>query len=270
VNRAIVLIGCLCAAGAVAAYTHSTQDADEPPTFTVHVPERAADPGRSAAPAAPMQRAAVPPGDRVALTRALQRELRRVGCYGGDINGVWTTSSRMAMKSFVDHVNAALPIDSPDHILLSLVQGHQGTACGSLCPPEQAADGTGRCIAGAQSAKAAGDGTAPPSDTGTPAEGDRKAAATATAATAAAGAAVAASATAAKGAPKADVADGGRAGPAATQGDDALKGDRSNRTARHSGPVPPERIHKRRTSRTSKQAQPPKFVRNIMRAFGIR
>ena len=55
-----------------------------------------------------------------------------MGCYGGDINGVWTTSSRMAMKSFTDHVNASLPIDNPDHVLLSLVQGHRDAACGGL------------------------------------------------------------------------------------------------------------------------------------------
>jgi hypothetical protein len=34
--------------------------------------------------------------------------------------------------------------------------------------------------------------------------------------------------------------------------------------------VPPERVHKRRARRTPNQAKPPKFVRNIMRAFGIR
>jgi hypothetical protein len=203
----------------------------------------------------------------VALARALQRELRRVGCYGGDVNGVWTTSSRMAMKSFVDHVNAALPIDDPDQILLSLVQGHHGTACGSPCPPEQAADG-GRCMGGTQSAKAAGEGAPPAFKPETPAEEARNT--TLPAATAAAAAAVAPSAAAAKGAPKPDVTDG-RAGPAPTPGDNALKGDRSGGQASgHSGPVPPERVHKRRARRTPNQAKPPKFVRNIMRAFGIR
>jgi hypothetical protein len=74
------------------------------------------------------------PGDRGGLASALQRELQRVGCYDRDINGVWTTSSRMAMQTFLSRVNAALPFDEPDVILLRLVQAHSGTACGRLCP----------------------------------------------------------------------------------------------------------------------------------------
>jgi hypothetical protein len=75
-----------------------------------------------------------PPGDRAGLASALQRELQRVGCYDREINGVWTTSSRMAMQTFLSRVNAALPFDEPDLILLSLVQAHNGRACGRLCP----------------------------------------------------------------------------------------------------------------------------------------
>ena len=33
------------------------------------------------------------------------------------------------MKAFTTRVNATLPVDKPDHILLALVQGHQGVAC---------------------------------------------------------------------------------------------------------------------------------------------
>ena len=74
------------------------------------------------------------PGDRSQLARALQRELLRVGCYDREINGVWTTSSRMAMQAFLERVNAALPFDEPDVVLLSLVQAHKGAACGKSCP----------------------------------------------------------------------------------------------------------------------------------------
>jgi peptidoglycan hydrolase-like protein with peptidoglycan-binding domain len=68
-------------------------------------------------------------GDRGSVTRQLQSELKRVGCYDGEVNGVWTTSSRLAMKSFTDLVNAKLPIEKPDPILLALVQGHQERVC---------------------------------------------------------------------------------------------------------------------------------------------
>jgi hypothetical protein len=90
---------------------------------------------------------AVPaPADRAALTRELQRELKRVGCYEGQINGIWTTSSRMAMQTFTERVNAALPIDEPDSVLLSLVQAYSGVACGKSCPAGQDMVLSGHCL----------------------------------------------------------------------------------------------------------------------------
>jgi hypothetical protein len=85
------------------------------------------------------------PGDRPRLASALQRELRRVGCYDREINGVWTTSSRMAMQTFLEKVNAALPFDEPDVILLSLVEAHKGTACGRFCSTGETLTHPGQC-----------------------------------------------------------------------------------------------------------------------------
>jgi hypothetical protein len=83
---------------------------------------------------------------REQLTRDLQRELGRVGCYDGEINGVWNTASRRAMKAFTDRVNATLPLDKPDHILLTLVRGHAAEACGAPCPSGQLMSREGRCL----------------------------------------------------------------------------------------------------------------------------
>jgi hypothetical protein len=110
-------------------------------------------------PAGEPQKATATPGDRASLTRELQRELQRVGCYDGDVSGTWTTSSRMAMKAFTDRVNASLPIDQPDYILLSLVQRHPGKACGAGCPSGQSLVEE-RCVPSAVLAKA-GKATAP-------------------------------------------------------------------------------------------------------------
>jgi len=63
------------------------------------------------------------------LVRALQRELNRVGCYSGDIDGDWGPGSKRAMSAFIDRVNASLPVEEPDYILLSLVKGHKGLGC---------------------------------------------------------------------------------------------------------------------------------------------
>jgi hypothetical protein len=93
----------------------------------------------------PQSQSAPIPFDRVTLVRELQRELGRVGCYSGPLNGVWTTSTRTAMKSFTDRVNAILPVENPDAILLSLVRSHQGQGCGS-CPAGQSLAKNGRCL----------------------------------------------------------------------------------------------------------------------------
>ena len=90
----------------------------------------------------------MPLAQRASLARALQRELQRVGCYDGDINGNWSTSTRMAMKAFTDRVNASLPTDAPDYILLSLVQRHEGKACGTGCPTGQMLSDEGRLACG--------------------------------------------------------------------------------------------------------------------------
>ncbi|MGQ0456633.1 MAG: hypothetical protein ACT4OU_06190 [Hyphomicrobium sp.] len=89
------------------------------------------------------------PGDavtRAELARDLQRELIRVGCYGGEINGAWTASTRRAMAAFNERVNATLPITEPDYILLTLVQGQSGVVCGASCPSGEVAAADGRCV----------------------------------------------------------------------------------------------------------------------------
>jgi hypothetical protein len=97
-----------------------------------------------------------PMSDPAALARTLQRELKRVGCYDGEIGGVWNGASRAAMKAFTERVNAALPVDSPDPVLLALVQAHQGRACGGACPTGEALSADGRCLPVAILGKAQG------------------------------------------------------------------------------------------------------------------
>jgi hypothetical protein len=130
--RAIVLVLCLGSAGGIAAYSYySRGDTGErggdkgEPVYTLPPP--------SSAPVSYTPKTsgpeAIAPEDIGALARALQRELKRVGCYNGEVSGVWGPPSRLAMKSFLDRVNAALPVDRPDPVLLSLVQGHSERVC---------------------------------------------------------------------------------------------------------------------------------------------
>src|SRR5581483_3714571 len=100
----------------------------------------------------PAPRITIPKGE--ALTRELQKELRRVGCYDGEINGAWTPSTRRAMKAFTDRLNASLPVDAPDPVLYALVQGQRVEVCGKLCPTGQASSEDGRCLPAAIVARA--------------------------------------------------------------------------------------------------------------------
>ena len=119
-------------------------------------------------------RAGPGPRDRDAIGRELQKELKRVGCYEGELNGAWTPLTRQAMKAFTDRVNATLPTDEPDSILLTLVQAYQDKVCGKPCPAGQGLSDVGRCVPNAILARAAKKATpvvvaAPPAEKPTPA-----------------------------------------------------------------------------------------------------
>jgi hypothetical protein len=93
----------------------------------------------------PKPRTLIPTG-RAAIGRQLQRELKRVGCYDGNLNGEWTRPTRQAMNAFIDRVNAKLPTNVPDGILLALVQAYDDKVCGRRCPPDQGLSDTGVCL----------------------------------------------------------------------------------------------------------------------------
>lgn len=169
-----------------------------------------AQPGQPAIAVAPRGQ---PNGDmsRDELVRNLQRELKRVGCYAGDIDGDWGTGSKRAMLSFTDRVNASLPVEQPDFILLTLLKGQAPGVCGRTCPAGQSFADNGRCMPSAviaQQARRRGtrdDAAGQPAPTATagwstqvarPATGTQREVDTATVAAGAAAAAVVAAAVA--------------------------------------------------------------------------
>jgi Putative peptidoglycan binding domain len=83
------------------------------------------------------------------LTKELQRQLRRVGCYSGEIDGVWTQSTRRAMQTFTNRVNATLPVERPDHVLLAILQSQPDRICNKPCPLGENLAPDGRCAPGA-------------------------------------------------------------------------------------------------------------------------
>ena len=82
---------------------------------------------------------------RYALIRDIQSELKRVGCYYGKIDGNWGPASKRAIIKFIAEVNASLPTQNPDFILLSLVQSQQTNVCGSKCAPGHYQLANGQC-----------------------------------------------------------------------------------------------------------------------------
>lgn len=61
--------------------------------------------------------------------RALQQALRRAGCYDGAINGQWTRQSKEAMARFVASVNAQLPVEQAEPVLLALIEANPKQNC---------------------------------------------------------------------------------------------------------------------------------------------
>lgn len=87
-------------------------------------------PATAAAPAPRDDEARPSVADPAVLARAIQRHLRRAGCYDGRIDGRWTAATRRAMSAFTEVVNARLPVDEADPVFLTLLETHQHAACG--------------------------------------------------------------------------------------------------------------------------------------------
>ncbi|MEL7049584.1 MAG: hypothetical protein AAFO75_11605, partial [Pseudomonadota bacterium] len=85
--------------------------------------------------------------ERSRLIHNMQRELKRAGCYLGEIDGSWGPGSKRAIGRFMGRVNAALPSDEPDYIQLALLRSHPGEVCGvSSCSAGQTRSASGRCV----------------------------------------------------------------------------------------------------------------------------
>ena len=70
------------------------------------------------------------------LVSELQRQLTRIGCYGGEVNGIWTLATRRAMEALIQRVNARLPTAQPEPVHLALAQGQHAGICGECARAE--------------------------------------------------------------------------------------------------------------------------------------
>ena len=79
------------------------------------------------------------------LTRSIQAELQRVGCYGGRIHGTWDHPTRSAMLAFKGSIGSGLRITGPDYVLLTMLQGQSGVTCGRPCGPASGVHPSAQC-----------------------------------------------------------------------------------------------------------------------------
>lgn len=89
------------------------------------------------APAPKRERAARPsqPQSERDVARAIQVALKDAGCYRGKVTGRWTPMTSAAMDEFTMRVNARLPVDKPDPVLLALLETHDEVSCRSGSAP---------------------------------------------------------------------------------------------------------------------------------------
>ena len=102
-------------------------------------------PASRSAPAPPFADPATALVDQPTLVRDLQRELARLGCYDGAINGMWTAPSRQAMVRLIDRINARLPTQIAEPAHLALAKGQSGRAC-DRCPAGKETTAEGQCV----------------------------------------------------------------------------------------------------------------------------
>jgi hypothetical protein len=262
-HKALVIVPILGWLG-VGALLHQTRDwpTSKPDAgVVVVVPPRPAAAAPATQPPAALPRAA----DRTHLTRELHKELKRVGCYDGEISGVWSSASRQAMRRFTVAVNAKLPIEEPDIVLLRLAQGQGQRVC--ACP-------TGPGESKPSCATSPG-----PAEAGKTGAGEARIIEAASAQRSTPLIVGAAATTAVAATALARPEPGSSSARLATAPVASEEESRAARTARPSGPTPPADVYPTRRRHTARRAdsRPPAVVQSLVRdmqralgSFGIR
>lgn len=104
-----------------------------------------------ACPAGAAAAIAVPPSpspanEQVILVRSVQRELTRVGCDAGEIDGVWGGKTRVAAEEFKRLTKATFSVDSPTMDLLEAVKRRTARVCPIVCAGGEI-EKDGKCVA---------------------------------------------------------------------------------------------------------------------------
>ena len=82
---------------------------------------------------------------QVDLPRALQAELRRVGCNTGAVDGTWNAASQRALDLFNKHAGMKLEVKAASADALDAVKGKSARICPLICEFGYKAD-SDRCV----------------------------------------------------------------------------------------------------------------------------
>ena len=88
------------------------------------------------------------------LARKLQAELKRVGCYAGDVDGNWGSGSRNGLEAFFRMTGFALKETGPNTDALKAVVSQRSRVCPLQCASDEVESG-GRCVAASRPAPTA-------------------------------------------------------------------------------------------------------------------
>jgi hypothetical protein len=95
---------------------------------------------------------AEPKPDRGALTRSLQTELKRVGCYSGAVDGDWGEKTSAGLAKFARASKVPVNSDEPTTAALEALTGRDGRICTLECG-QGTAESNGKCVATQSGAK---------------------------------------------------------------------------------------------------------------------
>lgn len=87
------------------------------------------------------------------VTKQLQTELTRVGCFAGAIDGIWGDMTRAALADFGRRAKLAVATDGPTSGVLEAVQSRRDRVCPLDCGPARI-EQNGQCVAKAVPAPA--------------------------------------------------------------------------------------------------------------------
>jgi uncharacterized caspase-like protein len=93
-----------------------------------------------------------PVTDPQVLTRALQTELKRVGCDPGPIDGKWSGKTKEALGDFARSAKVTLPTAEPNAAALEVLAGRKERVCPLECDKGER-QVNGKCVAEAKPAK---------------------------------------------------------------------------------------------------------------------